>query len=149
MEIQEYTQRLLAHAGISDAEVVTEENNDEILLTIKAVEDDVGMIIGYHGESLASLQRIIRIVFKDKTDKRIILDVNGYRQQRVEKLQEIAVQAAERVLNTNKPYVFSYLPANERFIIHTTLAENPQFQDLESISEGEGFERRLIIRKKN
>jgi spoIIIJ-associated protein len=107
------------------------------------------MIIGYHGESLAAMQRIIRIVFKDKTDKRIVLDVNGYRQQRTEKLQEMATQVAERVLATEKPYVFTYLPANERFIIHTTLAENPAFSELESVSEGEGFERRLVVRKKS
>lgn len=149
MEIQEYVQRLLAHSGISDADIEVTDNEEEVLISINAEESDVGMIIGYHGESLASLQRVIRIVFKDKITKRIVLDVNGYRQQRIEKLQEMAAQVAERVLDSGKPYVFSYLPANERFIVHTALAENSAFQNLESVSEGEGFERRLIIRKKN
>ncbi len=148
MTIEEYLSRLLAHSGVDDAQITTEETDDEIAVQVNVGEDEVGILIGYHGETIASLQRMIRLVFKDEIEKRIVLNINDYRQSRKEKLQEMVKNIAQRVLETGDEYVFPYLPANERFLVHTELSENPEYAELESVSDGEGLGRRLVIRQK-
>ncbi|MDQ5951442.1 MAG: hypothetical protein QG639_723, partial [Patescibacteria group bacterium] len=82
-------------------------------------------------------------------DKKIVLNVNTYRQDRADRLREITESVAQKVLETGNPYTFqSFLPAHERFIIHTTLSEMPENDQIESVSEGEGKMRRLTIQKK-
>jgi predicted RNA-binding protein Jag len=97
-----------------------------------------------------SLQRLVRVIFQDQfPELKIVLNVNDYKQQRAEKLQEIATAAAERVLGSGQPYRFSYMPSNERYIIHSFISESEEYKDkLESVSEGEGSQRYLMLRLK-
>lgn len=144
MKLQSYVERLLAHLGIEEAEILVEEADQKIEIQINIPEDERGVLIGYHGETLAALQRIIRIAFKE-IEKKILCNINDYRQNREEKLKEMTVNIAQRVLETGEAYTFNYLPANERFIVHNELSLHPEFSELESFSEGEKDERRLII----
>jgi spoIIIJ-associated protein len=97
---------------------------------------------------MVAMQRMIRVVFHDQTDKRVVINVNDYRQQREAKIVDRATEIAYRVLESGRPYRFGPMPANERFVIHTTISENPEFVDLVSYSEGEGAARQLIIAPK-
>ncbi len=151
MTIQTYLTNMCQHCGL-DAESVKlelEEQDERITVTIDVPEEESGLLIGFHGETLSAMQRLTRVVFQEELgEKRLVININNYREQREEKVQELARRAAYKVLETGRPYTFSYLPANERFIVHTTLSEEPEFETLESVSEGEGRDRMLSIRLK-
>ncbi len=148
MTIEEYLSRLLAHTGIENYEVVVTETDEETQAQIKVDESDVGILIGYHGETLAALQRMVRLVFKDELTHRFVLNINDYKERREEKLREMTMNIAQKVLEIGDEYVFPYLPANERFFVHSELSSHSEFESLESVSEGEGQNRRLVIRPK-
>src|SRR5258708_1344066 len=147
MLIQEFVDRLLAHFGLEGSKVEITED-DMIYVQITVSEEDSGLLIGYHGESLAALQKILQLIYRqDPEGKKIVVNVNDYKQRREAQIKEMTRRIAERVLQTGQSYLFSYLPANERLVVHQTIAE-PEFSELESISKGEGKDRRLEIHLK-
>ncbi len=153
MKIKEFLTQLCEHCGIdvSAVEITVDESGEEfITVQLSLGKEESGLLIGYHGETLESIQRVLRLIFqKTPEDKRIILNINEYREQREEKLTEQALAAANQVLETGEEYVFSpQLASNERFVIHSYISENPDFAELESISLGEGRDRQLHIRLK-
>jgi spoIIIJ-associated protein len=149
MTIESFLTKLLEHCGVDSTDVKTEivDTDDRIEVGLWLPESESGVVIGFHGEVLDSIQRVLRILFSpDYEGKKIILDVNGYRQQRVEKLEQMTVSAARKVLETGRPFTFhSFLPSYERFVVHSALSDNEEFEGLESVSDGEGRMRRLTI----
>jgi spoIIIJ-associated protein len=152
MQLGDYVQRLLAHAGVPDADVTVDYDDDagRHWVQIDVSDEDSGVLIGYHGETLAALQRINNLAFYDSEEftDRITLNINDYREERREKLEELTREKAYHVLETGNPYTFSYMPANERYLVHTFLSEEPDFAELESTSEGRGRQRLLTIQFK-
>lgn len=148
MTITTYLERLLAHAGIEDAVITMEETPEVVTVQIDVPETEVGVVIGYHGETLSAIQRMARLVFRTQEERKIILNVNDYRDRRNEKIVDMVKSAAQKVLDSGESYTFGYLPSNERFVVHSTITTDPAFSTLESVSEGEGAERRLTIRPK-
>lgn len=152
MIIETFISQLAEHCGVSpdDIKVAVEESGEYRKVSIELPEEDSGRFIGFHGETLESLQRILRLIFQETPeDKKIILNINSYRQDRAERLRNITESVARKVIETGHPYTFqSFLPAHERFIIHTTLSEIEEGSQVESVSEGEGNLRRLTIQKK-
>ena len=99
------------------------------------------------GELLEALQHLINQVFGRglAAGERLVCDVNGFRATREAELQAMANLAANRVRQTGIAFTFEPMSANERRIIHLTLADSP---DLSTESIGEGSDRKLrIVRK--
>lgn len=144
MIAQEFIEQLLAHMGIEDATVDTTEADDALEIVIHVSEQDSGLLIGRHAETIDALQRVVRLVFQKDGDKRINININDFRQRREERLQEIAQAVAERVIETKEPQMLR-LPAHERRLIHMHLADHPE---VETVSEGEGNTRVLYVRLK-
>lgn len=152
MTIQNYLTNVCKHSGLDadQLEVKINEADDVITAEITVPPEESGLLIGFHGETLSALQRLTRVVFQEELkDKRLVVNVNQYREQRAEKLREMAENAATQVLETGRPYRFSRLPAHERFVIHSTISDGEEFTELESVSEGEGRDRVLTIRLKS
>lgn len=151
MTVETFITQLAEHCGISPDDVQVEVKEDEtyVKIGIMLPEEDSGRFIGFHGETLESLQRILRLVFQETyTEKKILVNINQYRQDRADRLKEITESIVKTVLETGESYTFqSFMPAHERFIIHTTLSELPESDQLESVSEGTGRGRRLTIKK--
>ena len=99
------------------------------------------------GELLEALQHLINQVFGRSLTggERLVCDVNGFRATREAELQAMANLAANRVRQTGMPFTFEPMSANERRLIHMTLADSP---DLSTESIGEGSERKLKISPK-
>ena len=153
MTIKSFLTQLSEHCGI-DSKVIkikVVDDGEYLRVQLNLPEEEIGRFIGFHGETLESLQRILRVVFQeDFPEKRISLNINSYREERVERLVEIIKSVAARVLETGEPYTFqSYLPAHERYVIHSSLVNVEGGEKLESVSEGDGRDRRLSIRLKN
>jgi len=148
MNIQEFSQLLLAHMGIEESKVEIDDGDEKFTqVQIAVSEEDSGLLIGYHGESLAAIQKALQLVYgHEEGSKRIVVNVNDYKERRKLQLQEMTQRIAERVLESEQPYTFSYLEASERLIVHETITNDEVFKTLESVSEGEGFQRRLQIR---
>lgn len=144
MTVDQYAEQLLMMMGVT-CEVALEDTEDETLIQISIPEEEAGLLIGHHGDTLVSLQRVLRIVFAEDQEKRLVVNVNDYRQQRVDLLEQMAEDAADRVLDSGRPYRFKPMPANERFIIHSFIAEHPDFAELTTYSEGEGASRHLVV----
>ena len=151
MTIETFISQLAEHCGVmsDDIAVSVAEDDDYVKVTIELPEEDSGRFIGFHGETLESIQRILRLVFQEAYgDKKLLVNINQYRQDRAERLKEITENVVATVLETGEPYTFqSFMPAHERFIIHTTISELPEADQVESISEGMGKNRRLTIQK--
>jgi len=141
---------LLAAMGVS-ASVVShekslveekEETTSPIAFDIEG--DDLGILIGRRGQTLASLQYTVRLIVAHqlKAWVPIIIDVEGYKQRRYQALQALAYRMAERVQVRRIPFALEPMPAYERRIIHLTLAEHP---DVTTQSVGEGEMRKVVI----
>lgn len=130
----------------SKVNLAVEEQEDSFI--VKVDTQDTGILIGYHGESLSSLQLVLSLIVYKKIGKwcRISLRVGDYIEKREEVLKSMAQRAVEKVLATNTPVVLPFLRADERRVIHLFLEGNP---NIVSASEGEGESRRLVIHPKN
>jgi len=152
MTISLFLSKLLEHCGVNPSDIKIELVEDKELITVllELPENESGAVIGFHGEVLDSIQRMLRVVFASSyEDKKIVLDLNGYRQQRLDKLTQLTLDAAQKVAQSGQPFTFrSFLPSYERFIVHSTLSKNEDFKELESISSGDGHLRRLTIQVK-
>jgi len=106
--------------------------------------DDLGILIGRRGTTLASLQYIVRLIVghQTKTWVPIVIDVEGYKQRRYEALRALAHRMAEQVMARESPFALEPMPAYERRIIHITLADHP---DVTTESIGEGDFRKVVI----
>ena len=106
--------------------------------------DDLGILIGRRGQTLAGLQYILRLIVghHTKTWVPIVVDVGGYKQRRYQALQVFAQHMAEQVQTRGAPFALEPMPAYERRIIHLTLADHP---DVTTESTGEGEARRVVI----
>lgn len=122
----------------------TLEEQDDIL-DIMMETQDTGIVIGYHGEVLESLQLILSLVIAKKIGRfaRVSIEVDGYKKNRTEYLHTLAIQVKEKALSENREQVLSSLKSWERRIIHLFLQNDEQ---VTSESSGEGKERVLVIK---
>jgi spoIIIJ-associated protein len=151
MTIQDFISNLCQHAGLESdqIDVAIDEQESIIKVQLTVPEPETGLFIGFRGETLDSIQRLVRVVFhKDYPDSKIVVHVNDYREQRQQRLAEMANNAAERVITTGQTYHFPALPPHERFVIHSTITENPDYSNLDSTSEGEGRDRHVVLKPK-
>ncbi len=106
--------------------------------------DDLGILIGRRGQTLSSLQYIVRLILARRTGEMapISLDVEGYKRRRYEALQNLALRLAEQVKERRLPFTLEPMPPDERRIIHLTLSSQPH---VKTKSTGEGEERKIMI----
>ena len=109
---------------------------------------DAELLEGQTGELLEALQHLINQIFGRNLSAgaRLICDVHGFRATREAELIAMANHAASQVRTTGLAFTFEPMSANERRIIHLTLAE---IEDVYTESVGEGAERRLKVSLKN
>ncbi len=107
--------------------------------------EDLGLLIGRRGTTLAALQYIVNVMLTRKMDSRVIVtvDVEHYHRRREETLQGLAQRMADRVSNSRRPMTLEPMPASERRIIHLALSED---EDVVTGSVGQGDERKVVIR---
>jgi spoIIIJ-associated protein len=124
----------------------TVEQNEDILDVVMETKDS-GMVIGYHGEILESLQLILSLSIAKKLDRfmRVSIEVGGYKKSRTEYLEKLAIQAKEKALADNQEQVLVSLKSWERRIVHLFLQND---DEVVSESAGEGKERVLIVKPK-
>jgi len=118
--------------------------SDEIPLDLDIKGDDLGILIGRRGQTLAALEYITKlmVVGRLKAWIPLTLDVAGYKKRRRDSLQKLALYLAEQVKSRSHAITMEPMPADERRIVHLTLADNP---DVTTQSMGEGENRKVVI----
>jgi spoIIIJ-associated protein len=118
--------------------------SDEIPLALNIEGDDLGILIGRRGQTLASLEYITKLMVAGRLKAWLPLrvDVGGYKKRRRDSLQRLALYLAEQVKSRRRAITMEPMPADERRIVHLTLADNP---DVTTHSIGEGESRKVVI----
>ncbi len=130
----------------SNLDVSVTCEDDVIELSVPADESS-SILIGRNAETLRSIQYLVSTTLRNKNAdiSRVNVDIADYKKKRAEKMAEQAREWVQQVRETGERYVGNLNPADRR-IVHHVVSE---FDDVQSYSEGEGRERRIVIAKKS
>lgn len=119
-------------------------SSNPLTLNIRGISENLGLLIGRRGETLAALQLLVNLIVSHRTKHRmrIIVDAENYRERREENLRSLALRVAQQVRNYRRSIALEAMPPHERRIVHMALAES---KDISTESIGEGEERRVVI----
>lgn len=135
---------LLKHMGIKAEVAVVSVASGDLPIILDIDGDDLGVLIGRRGQTLASLQYLVRLIVSEKLKiwVPINVDVAGYKKRRYESLRSLALRLAEQVKRGRRVITLEPMPADERRVIHLALADHP---DVTTQSMGEGEGRKVAI----
>lgn len=141
-EAEKATEKLFSLLEISGTFSLAQ---NEDILEVGMETEDSGMVIGYHGEGLESLQLVLSLIIAKKLGRfvRVSIEVGGYKKNRTEYLERLAQQMKDRALSENREQVAESLKSWERRIIHLILQDD---EEVTSESAGSGRDRVLIIK---
>jgi spoIIIJ-associated protein len=139
--VRELMERISSEAGV-DASVEVNEDDDGV--TGEFVGEDLGLLIGHHGQTIDAIQHLAyRIAFRGhEVRKRVVVDAAGYRERRAVALRAAADQAAEAAVHDRRPVPLEAMSALERKVVHEHLKTR---HDVETYSEGQEPARRLVV----
>ncbi len=134
---------LLKSLGVSYSSITPSEVAGSTIFSIVSTESP--LLIGNHGETLQSLNHLVKLMFEDTLPKEVhfSIDVNGYQTRRIKSLEDQARLVAERARTFRYDIEMSPMSSYERMIIHSTLKAMP---DIETSSQGEGTMRHIVVR---
>jgi spoIIIJ-associated protein len=139
--VQELLERIIAGCGI-DASVRVREDAEEVRADVEG--EDLGLLIGRHGQMIDAIQHIAyRVASKGAANrKRVVVDAAGYRERRAVALRAAADQAAEAAIHDRRPVTLEAMTALERKVVHEHLKTR---HDVETYSRGEEPDRHLVV----
>lgn len=136
---EEFLNGVLVSLGL-EGEI--EKTEDERFVRYHLNGENLNDLIGHHGECMLSLSYIMSLVCKSENRKRIVLDIENYREKRAESLTALAKRVASKVVKSGRYYKFEPMDASERKIIHTALQDDDR---VTTLSKGEEPHRYLIV----
>ena len=140
-ELREFLEEVIARMGL-EATIEASETAEAISANIAG--DDLGLLIGHHGQTLDALQFLAAIVVNgDRRQRRqVIVDAEGYRGRRASLLKVLAERTAQKVGRGGGSVTLQPMTASERKIIHLHLKDNPR---VETASEGQEPRRAVVV----
>lgn len=130
-------------------EVVMEKfiNKNDGSVTFRLHGNDMGILIGKHGQTLDSLQYLTNLVANKNSSERvrIVIDVEDYRDRRIETLNRLATRLADKVKRTGERVALEPMNPHERKIIHMALQGD---RKVTTLSEGDDPYRHVVIELK-
>jgi spoIIIJ-associated protein len=139
--VRELMERIANAAGV-DADV--EIHVDPEGLTAEYVGDDLGLLIGHHGQTIDAIQHLAyRFATHGEPERMpVVVDAAGYRERRALTLRQTADQAARMAISDRRPVPLEAMSALERKVIHEHLKGR---RDVETYSEGQEPSRHLVV----
>ena len=139
--IVSYNQQYFDNAQL-DGQVDIENDNGFYRITVNTSNNAI--LIGKAGKTLQAFNRLVKAAASAEFKKRVglLIDVNGYKEDRYEKIIKMAIRVAKDVRRTKIDATLDPMPADERKAIHNALAN---MEDITTQSTGEGATRRLQI----
>jgi spoIIIJ-associated protein len=136
--LQNILQYLNIHANVQV------RSTNPLTLNIQGINENLGLLIGRRGETLAALQLLVSLIVGHRTKHRmrIIVDAENYRERREANLRSLAMRVAQQVRNYRRSIALEAMPPHERRIVHIALSDS---KDISTESIGEGDARRVVI----
>ncbi len=145
MVASEVLNGLISRMDVDVIANLTEAHSEEMGGPVFDIDgDDSGLLIGRRGETLRSLQFLVNFMVSRRLGERarIMLDVAGYQQRRINSLKTMARKVAGRVSSSGRSIALEPMPPNERRIVHLALSGR---SDVETESDGDGDGRKVVI----
>ena len=149
--VEPVLKEVLTQAGIAFSRISKSEIAGQTVFSIEGA--DAPMLIGSHGDTIHALDMLVKRIIETKTAKdaaeggseeaMFLIDVNGYRSQKIQDLQSKALMMAERARSLQYDVELNPMTAYERLIVHTALQDAP---NVKTESQGEGRNRRVVIK---
>jgi len=135
---------LLGLARIIDETAAVETVVGENEVTFKVTGENVGKLIGFHGETLQAVQMLVSgIKTRGEGAIRLYVDIDGYKANRNQSIIDLANKTAEQAIKIERNIHLDPMNAYERRIVHTTLQER---EDVTTESTGEGEKRHVVVK---
>lgn len=134
--------RIEARVQVHRAEDDAEGEDPHWMLNVTGKR--INRLIGRRGETLSSLQHIVRLICSRRLERRanIIVDAGGYKAGRSNRLRGLAKRMAKQAVQQGRTITLEPMHPNERRIIHLTLRGR---EDVSTRSIGEGSARKVTI----
>ncbi len=123
------------------------DDQESVSIWVAITGQDASRLLAHQAESLEALQLVVQNMWahKTKSSARITLDADQYKANRERRLKQMATRLAERVVSAGRSITLEPMPPAERRLIHLALRDHPHVY---TESEGEGNQRRVVIRLK-
>ena len=137
-------ERIAQAAGV---EATVEVREAEDGLHAEFVGDDLGLLIGHHGQTIDAIQHLAYRIASHNSDPAqprvsVLVDAAGYRERRAATLRATADQAAHQAISGRRAVSLEAMSALERKVIHEHLKDR---HDVETYSEGQEPSRYLVV----
>lgn len=144
--IKELVEDFLKKLTVDFDDVSIEEENGNIRLAIKT--SDSGVLIGSEGNNIKALNYLIKQVSRRHKDDEVkninfYVDVNDYQAKNIERLKNLATEAAKKSTVFKRDIEMEPMSSFERLIIHSALSDYP---NIKTESAGEIPFRRIVIK---
>jgi spoIIIJ-associated protein len=117
---------------------------DETSLTGTCFGEELGLLIGRHGQTIDAVQVLASTIAGrgEEARKEVVVDAAGYRDRRRRTLEALALRSAEEVLRTGGRVELEPMSAAERKVVHTSLQGRT---DVVTGSEGDEPNRYVVV----
>ena len=141
--VRELMERILDASGI-EATIEVREDAHGLHAEFVGDGDDLGLLIGNHGQTIDAIQHLAyRVASRGDSDRvSVLVDAAGYRERRAIALRATADQAVQQALSGRRAVSLDAMSALERKVIHEHLKDH---HDVETYSEGQEPSRYLVV----
>ncbi len=135
--------KLLSLMRFYSFDITTDTEGTAAVLRISTPNKD-GLLIGKNGQNLLALQYLLSITTDKKLKKHVplIIDVDSYREKRVNHLKQLSKSLAEKAAENNTEVITDFLPSYERKLIHEEITS---IDSLKTFSVGKGAYKKVVI----
>ena len=139
---EDYLLNAIDALGI-ESSVKTRVDDGVMRITIDSTHNPI--LIGKNGVTLQALNELVKLTTNNHFHKRfrILLDINGYKDNKYERLERLARKVARDVQKSKTTYTFDAMPADERRAIHNA-CNGMNHIKTESTGEGKGRQVQVI-----
>lgn len=143
--VEEFFEKMTMPALRVDVSLSVEEGAETVNIDIKL--DEPQILIGQGGQTLFEIQRLLRTILNKRLQKVFYfnLDINDYKKKKIEYLKDLAKDLADQASLNKEEKVLPPMSSYERRVIH---AELSQRADVATESQGDGFDRHIVIKPK-
>ena len=135
---------LLGLAKVVDETAQVETVVGENEVTFKITGENVGKLIGFHGETLQAIQMLVSgVKTRGEGAIRLFVDIDGYKANRNQSIIDLANKTADQAVKIERNIHLDPMNAYDRRIVHTTLQER---EDVTTESTGEGEKRHVVVK---